>query len=309
MHLTDTIAAFATDSGLHLVGHGPGDGRHHAAGHPVVAVAHAPDGTLWFLADRRHLHRLAPGADEPEPVASLPDSASGVCLGAHQGQVWVGGDRAGLWWLDGDRLVPVDAFATAPTHEHWYTPWGGPPAVFSLASAGRSLYVSVHVGGILRTDDGGATWQATIDFHDDVHQVAVGPDGRLWAATGERGLAASTDGGATWRYHDQGLQGDRYALALAPTADGGLILAASRNHASREGGLYRFDGTSFHRLGPAEGLPEPLGGVVGPRQLAASGDEVVAALPGGRVARSGDGGRTWTIRSGPGAPVAEVVVV
>lgn len=314
MNLIDTLAAFATDTGLHLVG---GDatgspGRHLLAGHRLGSVAAGPDGTLWLLADRRHLHRLVlGGADdaghEPELVASLPEGSAGVCVGLHRGQVWVGGDRAGLWRLDDDRLVPVTTFATAPTHDVWYTPWGGPPAVFSLASAGDSLYVSVHVGGILRTDDDGITWRSTLDLHDDVHQVAVGPDGRLWAATGERGLAASADGGATWHHHHDGLEGNNYALALAPTTDG-VIVAAARSHASREGGLYRFDGTRFHHLGPAEGLPQPLGGVVGPRQLAASGDVVVVALPSGRVMRSADGGRSWAALPLPPVSVAEVAL-
>ena len=43
-----------------------------------------------------------------------------------------------------------------------------------MASHGDDLYVSVHVGGVLHSaDDDGRTWRATIDLHDDVHQVVV----------------------------------------------------------------------------------------------------------------------------------------
>jgi hypothetical protein len=308
---TTTTTALATATGLHLAGgHGEQPNRHLLVDRPVGAVAVGQQGELWLLVERRHLHRLDPaGAHaEPELVASLPAGAAGVCLGLHQGAVWVGGDRAGLWRLDGAELVPIASFATAPTHDAWYTPWGGPPAVFSLASAGDDLYASVHVGGILRTSDGGRSWVPTIDLHDDVHQVAVGPHGRLWAATGDRALAESEDGGATWRHHDQGLDGNHYLLALAPTASG-VIVGASRGHASREGGLYRFDGEHFHHLGPAEGLPEPLGGVVGPRHLVAAGDEAAVALPDGRAARSTDGGRTWAPLPLPPVQAAEVALV
>ena len=147
--------------------------------------------------------------------------------------------------------------------------------------------MSVHVGGILRTTDG-TQWTATIDLHDDVHQVAVGDDGTLWAATGRRGLAESRDQGATWRYHTAGLHA-RYALAVAALPQGALV-AVSSGHAAKDGGVYRFDGERSVRC---QGLPADLGGAVGPRQVAAAGDQAVIALPNGDVYASDDGGREW----------------
>ena len=158
--------------------------------------------------------------------------------------------------------------------EEWHTPWGGPPAVFSMASDGTDLYVSVHVGGILRSADGGS-WVPTIDLHDDVHQVAVGADATVWAATGRRGLAESRDRGRTWQYHTEGLHA-RYLLTVATVGDG-VLVGASSGHAGRDGAIYRFDGRRFERC---RGLPGDLHGAVGPRQLAADGDP-----RGGRVAR------------------------
>ena len=90
-----------------------------------------------------------------------------------------------------------------------------------MASDGDDLYVSVHVGGILRTTDGDG-WAPTIDLHDDVHQVAVGGAGTVWAATGMRGLAESGDRGGSWRYHVDGLHA-HYLLAVAPFDDGVLV--------------------------------------------------------------------------------------
>ena len=241
-----------TPGGLH-VSHGE-DRAVLLAGEPITAID-ADGDDLWVLAGRRDLHRVAAGT--AEQVASLEGDDRGICLGIHSGTVWVGGDRARLWRLVGSRLDEVTAFADAPTSDEWHTPWGGPPDVFSMASYGDDLYVSVHVGGIIRTSDG-ERWESTIDLHDDVHQVVVGPDGTVWAATGRRGLAESRDRGSTWRYHRDGLHAT-YLLAVAATGDG-VVVGASSGHAGRDGAVYRFDGQRFTR---AVGLPVDFAGAVG----------------------------------------------
>jgi hypothetical protein len=251
----------------------------------AITAVHSSGDDLWVLADRRDLYRVTDGF--ADLIASLDHGASGTCVGTHDGALWVGGDDAQLWRLDGKHLGTVDSFQDAPSRDEWHTPWGGPPAVFSMASDGADLYVSVHVGGILRTGDG-VSWAPTIDLHDDVHQVAVGPDGTVWAATGMRGLAESRDRGATWRYHTAGLHAT-YLLVVAVTADG-VLVGASSGHAGRDGTIYRFDGERFTR---AAGLPDRLNGAVGPRQLATSGLDAVVALPSGDVYASNDGGADW----------------
>lgn len=270
-----------TAKGLHL----PGGHSDPLAGAEITAI-HAAGGELWVLAGRRHLHRLHDG--HAELVAEL-DVPAGICVASHAGTVWVGGDEAGLWRLDGTALEPVASFLEAPTRDEWHTPWGGPPAVFSMASHGDDLYVGVHVGGILRSSDGGRSWVPTIDLHDDVHQVAVDEAGAVWAATGRGGLARSTDRGATWEYHTAGLHA-RYLLAVAPTSDG-VLVGASSGHAAKDGALYRLDGDNFERC--RGGLPDDFGGAVSPRHLAAGGQDAAVALPAGDVYTSSDGGRTW----------------
>lgn len=262
-----------------------------------ITSVHAVGDDLWALVARRDLHRIS-GAGS-ELVARLEDP-SGTVVGSHRGVVWVGGRRARLWRLDGRELIEATSFQDAPTHDQWHTPWGGPPDVFSIASDADHLYVSVHVGGILRTTDGEA-WAPTIDLHDDVHQVTVGDDGTVWAATGRRGLAESRDHGATWRHHTEGLHA-RYALAVAAVPDGALV-AVSSGHAATDGGVYRFDGQHISRC---QGLPHDLGGAVGPRQIAASGERAVIALPNGDVYASDDSGREWARLSAGVGSVAEV---
>jgi len=114
----------------------------------------------------------------------------------------------------------------------------------------------------------------------------------------------SRDRGATWRYHAAGLHA-HYLLAVAPV-DGGALVAASSGHAARDGALYRFDGDRFHRC---HGLPDDLGGAIGPRQISAVGDHAVVALPNGSVYASHDGGHEWTCLAAGLARISDVALV
>ena len=293
--VADRVAVAAGD-GLHL----GGATAPSLAGTAITAIA-PEEGVLWALADRRDLLRIDGGT--AEPVATLAGRV-GVCVHAHQGRVFVGGDDAGLWVLGDGALEPVEAFAQAPTSADWHTPWGGPPSVFSMASLGDDLFVSVHVGGILRSSDGGQSWEATIDLHEDVHQVAADPAaGTLWAATGTSGLAGSADRGRTWDHHTDGLHAT-YLLAVAVT-DAGILVGASSGHAGRDGAVQLFDGSRFHR---PDGLPAQLGGAVGPRHLVGDGGAAAVLLPDGSLFVSDDGGRHWDHGGGPFDSPAEVRV-
>ncbi len=275
---TDVVVA--TRDGLFTPGSAPRFG-----GRSVTSVAaDGPD--LWVLVDGAELHRLGPAVDDA--VAVLP-SGSATCVHVHDGSVVVGGDEARLWTLGDGELVRSESFDQAPTRPEWHTPWGGPPAVLSMSSAGDDLYVGVHVGGILRSDDGTRSWTDTIDLHDDVHQVVAGADGTLWAATGRHGLATSTDRGRTWTHHVDGLHAT-YLLAVAVTS-AGVLVGASSGHAGRDGALYLFDGTRFEQV--RDGLPPRFDGAVGPRRIAGAGERAALATPDGTLHVSADGGRHW----------------
>lgn len=274
----------ATGDGVVLPG-----GERVLAGREITALTRESDGdALWALVDRTEVHRVGDDGGA-EPVARL-DEGAGTCLHVHGGTVWVGGDEAALWRLADGRLERVTTFDDAPTHDEWHTPWGGPPSVMSMASHGDDLYVSVHVGGVLRTSDGGRTWVPTIDLQDDVHQVTVDADGTLWAATGYSGLATSSDRGGTWSYHTDGLHGT-YLLTVATTS-AGVLVGASSNHSARDGAVYLYDAGGFTRI--ESGLPGDLDGAIRPRQLAASGSVAALVTPQGGVHTSDDGGAHWS---------------
>ena len=281
---------------------GPGGAVEVLHGRDVGSIAVGATG-LWALVGKRELHHI--DGSEARHVATI-DKGSAVVVHAHREIVYVGGDRGMLWRLEGRRLEPVLSFQDAPSRNEWYTPWGGPPSIFSMAHDGDDLYVSVHVGGIIASNDGGGTWRSTIDLHDDVHQVVVDPaDGAMYAATGMRGLAESRDRGRSWRSHSAGLHGT-YLLAVAVTSNG-VLVGASSGPAARDGAVYLFDGDHFHQV---DGLPHRLNGAVGPRRIVADGDHAALVDPDGAIHVSGDGGRTWQQALGPlASPVPLLIPV
>jgi hypothetical protein len=280
---TEAALVVATADGLHL----PKRAEPLMRGRRIGAIAVDHD-TVWTLVDSTELYRITNGSTEQ---AATLEGGTATCVHVHNGTVMVGGDDAALWRLRDGTLEPVESFRDAPTRSDWHTPWGGPPSVLSMASHGDDLYVGVHVGGILRSSDGGETWSDTIDLHVDVHEVVVDPDdATVWAATGRRALAASRDRGASWAHHTEGLHAT-YSLAVAVTS-AGVLVGASSGHAARDGAVYLFNGSRFE---PVDGLPDRFDGAVGPRQIAGHGEHAALVAPGGAVHASDDGGRRWSL--------------
>ncbi len=105
----------------------------------------------------------------------------------------------------------------------------------------------VHVGGIVVSDDAGATWAPTsIDVRSDAHEVMALGDYVL-AATGRLGLCVSRDRGQTWAAHGEGLplaheefamKNDHYCRAVAVAGDT-VLLSASTGAFTERAGLFR----------------------------------------------------------------------
>jgi len=137
----------------------------------------------------------------------------------------------------------------------------------------------VHVGGIARSTDGGATWHPTIDVDDDVHEVRAHwqLDGVVTAAAAV-GLCVSRDGGKAWDVIDEGFHAT-YARAVA-LVDDHVLISASEGPFARRCAIYQ---CPVSGAGPVdrvrEGLPEWLPGIVDTGCLTAT--DSVAALADG----------------------------
>lgn len=285
----------ATDEGVYVLDI---SGTAAADAHPVLAGRHVDDlvtgrNGWWAVVDGHELWRALQDG-RIDHVASLPGPAL-RCVAAEDGTAVVGTDEAHVLRVEGSTAVPLTGFDEAESRASWYTPWGGPPAVRTLATADDgTLYVNVHVGGILRSDDAGASWRPTIDLEADVHEVTTVP-GRpdtVVAATAH-GLAVSHDRGETWAFTDSGLHAT-YCRAVAVGGET-VYLSASTGPSSASAAVYRggLDGDEMARC--TAGLPEWFPANVDSRCLAASDDgTVVLGAPGGEVYASADEGETWT---------------
>jgi hypothetical protein len=196
--------------------------------------------------------------------------------------------------LDGRGNQPVTSFEAVAGRDSWYQPHGGRPTARTTAIDDEGgLYVNVHVGGIVRSDDDGRSWQSTIDIETDVHQVATVPGhpGHVVAATA-RGMAFSEDYGRKWRIVDDGLFA-KYARAIA-VGDDIVFLSTSEGPGGSKAAVYRRALYGTRRFGKCRGgFPETLAGNVDSGCIAASGKFVVVGTPDGRILRSEDSGLKW----------------
>jgi len=177
------------------------------------------------------------------------------------------------------------------------------------AVSSRIAWASGAYGTVLRTTDGGLTWQARpvpgaerLDFRDVdamsdrvAYALSIGP--------GESSrIYKTTDGGAHWDLQFANtdpkvfldamtFRDEAHGLAFSDSVDAAFVILTTAN------------GRTWERL-PADGLPPAL---AGEGAFAASGTNVAMYGPShiwigttaGRVLRSSDDGRTWSVAATP----------
>jgi hypothetical protein len=221
--------------------------------------------------------------------------------------VYVGSSEARLLRVAGRDLEPVVPFDHAEGRSTWYTPWGGPPDTRSIANWDEAVYVNVHVGGVLRTEDRGETWRPTIDIDEDVHQVTTAEGLVLAACAG--GLAVSSDRGDTWTLRSEGLEA-AYSRGVAVCGDAVLVSASDGPRGGR-GAVYRGDlqGGELERC--RTGLPEWFDDNIDSYCLDAFPDGSFAAFgtSDGRVFASDDTGISWVALASGLPPVHRILVL
>ena len=273
---------------------GTGDGIHvlqrsgsvELAGRSVTALGR-DDRELWAILGRTEIWHSDGGSGWSH--AATVEGVRGNCVAATAAGVLVGTSEAQLLRLAGEQLEPAGAFAATEGRGDWYTPWGGPPDVRSISEDDDAVYVNVHVGGIPRSSDRGASWEPTIDIHADVHRVWAN-HGHVLAACA-RGLAVSDDQGDSWTIRSDGLH-STYCRGVAVCGDTVLVSASDGPRGGR-GAVYRgqLDGGSLERC--RLGLPEWFDDNIDSYCLDATEDLVAFGTGDGRVFASSDQGTTW----------------
>jgi len=195
-------------------------------GKQVRALAQQEAG-WWAIINAREVWH----ADAGGPWRQVAEITSfrANCLLATAHKLLLRTSNAHLLCLHGQAFEPMRAFDAVPGREEWHNPDGSPADVRSMAAdPSGTVYVNVHVGGILRSADGGQSWTPTIDVQADMHQVAYASDPGLVLGAAARGLAVSHDHGKTWQCETAGLHG-RYLRAVAAAGETVLVTAGIVN--------------------------------------------------------------------------------
>jgi hypothetical protein len=277
---------------------------HEFTARSVSALVRRGD-EVWAIADGRALLRRTGGR-----------WADGFSLGGHRATclaprangLLIGTAQAHLFRVVGGTLEPVKSFETVEGRDSWYTPWGAPADVRSIAvGLDSAIYVNVHVGGIVRSRDAGRSWTPTVAIEADVHQVIAHPDrAEVVLAAANEGFGLSRDGGDSWRFTTDGLHA-HYARAVAVAGET-VLLSVSTGPQGRRAALYRKPldcDTNFVRC--SDGLPW-FDDNIDTSCLAAQGSLVVFGTHDGRVFRSLDEGARWTLMA-DGLPTITAVTI
>ena len=322
--------------------------RHMYIGTQDGIVALAEEGDRWqqertTLAGKAVDSLVAPG--EGIVVAGVVDD--GVYVSSDGGRSWDRGLAADVRSLAADPSDPATLYAgTEPIHlfrsqdagdswteveplqhmpesvrEKWWFPqYPHEGHVLSIAidpRDGRLIYLGLEHGGIVRTDDGGKSWEdvsAGIEYID-IHMVSGDPlEQRRVYATTARGFYYSEDYGRDWVLSLDGLTRDyMHDFTVRPGAESTLFMATANGsppswmRATRaESAIFRSrdGGQSWHQLGG--GLPPSMermiwnvvGDPIDDARLYAAAGDYAGHLPagvaaGGDVWVSGDRGDTW----------------
>lgn len=270
---------------------------HSSRPEPTEFWAIADQQTVWHRSMQGDWVPLGSGFDQRLHCLLPLDRSSDPAL-------LLGTSAAHLIQLSHGDIQPLDSFEQAAGRQDWYTPWGSPPDVRSLAIGPEGdLYVNVHVGGILRSSDQGQSWQPTIDFHADVHEVKTLIDSPhlVLAATAE-GMAWSEDQGNTWQFDRANLHAT-YARAIAIAQDQAIgqdhsaaiiLLSVSLGPRGSKSALYRRrldQPGNFQKC--HQGLPDWFDHNINTGCLATWGQWAAFGTQTGQIFYSSNAGLSW----------------
>lgn len=208
----------------------------------------------------------------------------------------------------GTKWEPVVTLHNQPIAEGWYAPGAAGPSVRTLAVAPEDpemLFADIHVGGIVRSTDGGQTWESAREgLEEDVHEVQTSPANPqgVYAATAD-GFYYSPDQAASWEARNTGLE-RRYCRAIAVHAQDAETLLTSASPTPPPGwssggkrfGVFRSEDGGGHWELVEHGLHPQADDVIDSGCLVFSRDVPNQALCGyesGELMVSHDAGKMW----------------
>jgi len=293
-----------------------GTPQQELANHSVRALAPDGHGGALAIVDGRSLCRRTPAGVWSTIATAEMNLACCVTVGDI---IYVGTDDALVLRVSAaGEIEQLRGFEGVAGRDKWYAGAAlingeliGPPLgirSITATSDGAALLANVHVGGIPRSVDRGATWQPTIDIDSDVHEVRAHPNRPgIVAAAAAIGLCTSIDGGATWEAEQTGLHAS-HCSAVAFAGDD-ILVAAAEDPFAPQGAIYRRGVDERCPLVPVTGgLPAWLDGIADTGCIAANGSAVAVADTKGNLHISADNGRTWSCRAN-GIPTPSSILI
>jgi len=228
-----------------------------------------------------------------------PDRTGLVFAGTEPAGIFVSTDSGSSW---NDR-PEVEALRD---ERGWWLPYSPESGcVRGFAFLGDRGYAAVEVGGVLRTDDGGAAWalapgsSGDPQFHEpepgfihaDVHSVEVHPGSPdlVFAAT-NAGLYRSANGGAVW----ERINAEGYTRAIwVDPQDPEHVVSGPAAGVGRYGTVIETTdgGKTWERM--TDGLSTPWPRTMVERFYAVSPDHLIAVLDDGRIVVFDREARRW----------------
>jgi photosystem II stability/assembly factor-like uncharacterized protein len=261
--------------------------------------------TVYAGLRERGLRRTHDGGRNWIDCALPEPGVFSLAVGAADGAVYAGTEPSRLFRSDdrGESWRELETLLELPSRPTWsFPPRPWTSHVRWIAPSPHDadlLLVGIELGGLMRSTDGGATWQDhRPGAQPDVHSLAWHPrvEARAYEAGGG-GAAFSEDAGETWQSADDGR--DRHytwSVAVDPDDPDLWYVSASTGPFAAHGGrdpqarIYRRrSGEPWQALDG--GLPEPLPAM--PYALVAGDGRLFAGLADGQIWESADRGDRW----------------
>ncbi len=236
------------------------------------------------------------GIEHPRVTAVAVSPADGaIYAGTEPSALFVSRDGGASWReLEAMRELP-----SAPTWSFPPRPWTSHVRAIALSYADPDLVaVGIELGGVLRSTDGGETWQdQRPGAQPDCHNLAAHPESvDLVYEAGGGGFARSRDFGDSWEPADDGMD-LHYVWGLAVDAENPSLVYASATSGPGRAHGGGFSGASIYRRA-GNSRWEPVLKDLASFPYALCPDPVTsgalyAGFGDGTILRSADSGERW----------------
>ncbi len=228
--------------------------------------------------DSLHILRIAQDPHDPDFI---------VC-GTRPGEVFISEDNGESWTRSN-----LDA-----STECWFINTSRVTSIHFDPNRRDTLWLTVEIDGVFRSDDRGKTWQLKINgLHDnDAHDLVFRDtaDGRTVLCSTEDGVHRSRDNGETWEQLTiPQAQWDYFRSLKQPAEDSDTVIASVGDKPSGETGMLlisRDFGTSWSKARMSDRVNSTLWSI---GTNAADTSLLFAATIFGQIFKSTDGGESW----------------